>query len=406
MFDRDGFGRFTANGGGRARDRRGVVKLTGRLSIMSLPDLLQWIKNAAKTGCLHVVHKRVTRDIYSREGHIVACNSEDPSVLLGQFLLCHGRISEETLREGLKLQEQTGKGLGTILVETGALREDQLTQIVTQKAMETIHGIFDWEDAYFHFVPDATPPAGRIEVDLSVDEILLDGMRRIDEMAQLRQVFSSPRIVLEHTDRAAGPALLASPVAQKLYEAIDGRRTLAEVVLRCHASEFMAFQFLRLLLDRGAIAMAGTREAASDREDPSPSLDRARELIDQGEFLAAIEILQPLVESNPDESSIRPLLVDAEAKFAVKMYRGGLHPGHVPVLLRAQAEIPLDKLTAAEAHLLERIDGVQDIKSILWVVPMRPVEVLATLKSMVHRRLIEVRPPAQQPTETVGAETT
>jgi hypothetical protein len=380
------------------------VKLTGMLSIMSLPDLLQWIKNANKTGCLHVAHKSVSRNIYSRNGHIVACTSDDPSILLGQFLLCHGRISEETLREGLKRQEHGGKNLGGILVEMGALREDQLTQIVTSKAMETIHGIFDWEDASFEFVPDATLPAGRIEVDLGVDEVLLEGMRRVDEMAQLRKIFTSPRLVLKHTDRPAEAALLASPVGRKLHDAIDGRRTLAEVVLLCHASEFMAFQFLSLLLDRGALSIVGTRELRTSATDPALSLDRARQLVDQGEFLAAIEILRPLSEANPNESSIKTLLADAEAKFLVKMYRGGLHPGHVPATLRPLDDFPLDHLTGAEAHLLERIDGTRDIKSILWVVPMRPVEVLASLKSLVDRGLIEVRPAAQPSVEIVIAD--
>ena len=370
------------------------MKLHGHLGVMSLPDLLQWIMTARKTGRLDVQRTAVSRSIFCRDGRIIACSSEDPSVLLGQFLLFHGRISEDSLRDAMRRQESTGKNLGALLVELGAISQEQLLQAVTDKAMETIHGIFDWKDAGFEFVPDSALSAGTIEVDLDIQEVLMEGARRLDEMAQIREVFPTNEIVLQRTEKEPQEQWLANPMARRIYAAIDGHRALGEIVLACNASEFMACQYLLRLHELGLIAIREVRQAVPDVASEELSLDRARALIEQRELLPAIQILQPLLEQNPADPTIKRMLANAEAEFVVIVYRRGLHPANRPVLQRAREEIETAELSVKSRHLLDRIDGRSDIRSIMWVVPMRPVEVLASLMTMKERGLIEILPPS------------
>lgn len=377
------------------------MKLTGMLAIMSLPDLLQWIMHAGKTGCLRVARKGVSRDIYCREGRIVACTSADPAVFLGQFLISRGHISEETLSEGLSRQESSPKSLGRILIDMGVISEPRLTEIIGEKAMETIHGLFDWEEASFEFIVEVTPPAGRIEVDLGVQEVLLDGMRRLDEMTLMRELFTSPQIILERTDRTPDPEQLAIPMMGRLYDAVDGRRTLGEIVLLAHTSDYSAYKSLHALVESGCVQIGcgeAELEAGSSHE---PSFERANELMERGELLEAIGLLRKLADLNPNEAALQRALGDAEAQFVVQTYEEGLRPEGVPVLRTPLQEIATDRMNHAESHLLERIDGTSSIKSIMWIVPLRPVEVLAAFKRLRDCDLIEVKP-AMSVAEPVG----
>ncbi|MDH3628042.1 MAG: DUF4388 domain-containing protein [Acidobacteriota bacterium] len=379
------------------------MKLTGMLAIMSLPDLLQWIMYAEKTGCLRVARKGVSRDIYCREGRIIACTSDDPAVFLGQFLISRGHITEETLSEGLRRQEVSGKSLGLILIEMGVATEGRMKEIVEEKAMETIHGLFDWEDASFEFTPDVTAPEGRIEVDLNVQEVLLDGMRRLDEMTRMRAVFTSPEIILERTEQLPESDELAKPMMDKLYDAIDGRRTLGEIVLLAHTSEYAAYKLLHALHESDCVRIGHGKSVPPVLIDQEPALARAGELLEQGKALEAVELLGQLAEANPNDATIKRILGDAEAQFVVQTYEEGLQPEDVPRLRRPLEELATEGLSHAESHLLERIDGIKNIKSIMWVVPLRPVEVLAAFKQLLERQLIDLNP-APSIVETVAAD--
>ena len=64
--------------------------------------------------------------LFFEGGRIVACISDDPRHLLGQFLLFRGAITEADLREAMAVQDSTGRGLPDILVERGAISSVRL----------------------------------------------------------------------------------------------------------------------------------------------------------------------------------------------------------------------------------------------------------------------------------------
>ena len=151
------------------------MALQGNLSTMSLSDLLRWAGANRETGVLELERNKVRKRIAFREGRIVACSSDDPSSLIGQFLLARGRITKEQLSEALGNQEQSGKTLGEILLEAGAITHEELATEVAAKAEENIYGLFDWIDAFFRYDEKAAPDPNIIEVDFSVDEIVDKG---------------------------------------------------------------------------------------------------------------------------------------------------------------------------------------------------------------------------------------
>ena len=216
----------------------------GNLKSMSLCDLLQWVSENQKTGMLELERNRVSRRIEFRNGWIGACSSDDPPNRLGQFLLARGKVTEEKLRDALSEQEQTGENLGVILTRMGVLTQTELMRQVTAKAEETIQGLFDWDDAVFRFQEGATLDPNQIAVSLSVREVLMRGIQHHDELKRIRETFKSSGIVLKRTDLPAPANLLNRPMAARIFDSIDGKRSLAEVLLHAHASEFLVLKLL------------------------------------------------------------------------------------------------------------------------------------------------------------------
>ncbi len=415
----------------------------GNLATMSLTEILQWLGNAGKTGTLSIERNKVVKRILVREGRVIACASQEPADMLGHFLVSRGRISEETLRKALGLQEIQRTHLGRILVATGALSEDDLRLLLEDKAQETIFGLFDWDDAEFRFAEGETADPNIFAVNMRVDDILLRGAQRWDEMQRFRTVFNDPGIVLRRTARMPPAEVFRNRMARRIFESINGQRTVAEILLHAHGSEYLVTKFLYELHRAGVAEVAGVKQV--DRESPSApavppaaddrapasagpvaapvavdsrlegileplttadektaavqsvvaegDLEFARRLLNRGEFDSALEILDRAYKAQPGDEALRRLLAEAEASFVEKSYRHYLPPSKIVTLLRAAETLTAERLSPTEFFLLSRIDGTWDVKSIIQITPLREVDVLRTLKRMREKGLIELKDP-------------
>jgi hypothetical protein len=170
-------------------------------------EIFQWLGGARKTGTLEVEHERVVRQIHFRDGAIRSCGSDYAPTLLGQYLLSRGRIGESELRAALAQQEASGGTLGEILIEAGRLTVEDLERFVAAKIEETIYGLFDLTDGVFRFEPGGDPSAGIVEVDLSVEHVLLQGAKREDDMRRLREFIPNDDVILERAGATLPPAV-------------------------------------------------------------------------------------------------------------------------------------------------------------------------------------------------------
>jgi hypothetical protein len=323
--------------------------------------------------------------------------------------------------------------------------------LLEDKAQETIFGLFDWVDAEFRFADGEAEDANIFAVDMRVEDILLRGAQRWDEMQRFRTVFNDPGIVLGRTARKAPAEVFRNRMARRIYESINGERTVAEILLHAHGSEYLVTKFLYGLFRAGVAEVAGVKpvarelahetvappqaeapvaamppapEAAPARPMAVPAVDAAkpssppkaaaaarskpadaprvvdegdlefaRRLLNRGEFDSALDILDRAYKAQPGDEALRRLLAEAEASFVEKAYRHFLPPSKIVTLLRPVEMLTAEHLSPTEFFLLSRIDGTWDIKSIIQITPLREVDVLRTLKRMREKGLIELRDP-------------
>jgi len=313
--------------------------------------------------------------------------SNDPAEFIGQFLLSYGRITEEQLRDGLAQKERSQDYLGSHLVRMGAISELDLTRLLALKTEESIYSLFAWDSANFVY-EDCTPEESPFPVALRIDDILLKGARRFDEMAHIRAVISSSAIVPRRTNNPVPPEILSSPNLKRLADAVDGSRSVAAIALHTHTSEFLASKFLYEAVRAGLVEIASP--AAQVTRKVSPDLIQAAERLYQaGDYEAVLTLCENLEMEG--DAELRGMVRKCEEKFVEHAYENSLSPERVPVLSRPPTEMLAEKLSPEEYFLISRIDGVWDIRSIVAVSPLREVEALHVIGRLMKRGLISLK---------------
>jgi hypothetical protein len=397
---------------------------------MPLTDLLQWVGVAGKTGTLEIERNKVRKRILMRHGRLIGCGSDDPSDMLGHHLVARGKIGEDTLRAALARQQEDGGPLGEILVGMSAITEDDLLRHLEQKTEESIFGLFEWPDGEFRFEEGAIDEANLIAVDLRVEDVLLRGAQRYDESRKIREVFGDPGIVLARASREAPVEVMRNRMARGILDLVNGERTVAEILLEAHASEFLATKFLYELNRLGVVEIVARKKprptpvpapsvaaaVAEPVRDPGRSpvraatpqvalapsaaevlagtLETAQRCMDRGDYEAALDLLDGAYKQRPGDDALRQRLVEAEGAFVEKAYRHFLPAVKVPVLARTLESLMAENLSPIEYFLVSRIDGTWDVKSIIQIAPIREIEALRTLKRLREKGLFDLRDPA------------
>lgn len=371
--------------------------LSGTLHTFPLGELLQWMGSAGKTGILAVRGERYTKRLFFKGGVIVSTTSDDPTEHLGQFLLSHGRITEEDLRKGLETQVRTKVLLGRILIMVGVISEEELRGLLAMKAEETIFSLFFLEDAHFEFTDEGLPRDLHVTITLQVQDVLLKGLSLIDELRHIRRVLGSSATVLERGD-APVPQLPERSLEKRILDLVDGQRSITDICLAVHASDYTVSRHLFEFSETGVLKLTKKIESTGPIEGidrfhlaPDELVARGRDALESGVLDDAVAFLRRAVEANPLDLECKKLYDKAALQFRDHAYGNSMKPDKVPALLRDFSELTTEELKPEEGFLLSRINGTWDLKSIIDISPLGEVEALLIMKRLLDRGIIELR---------------
>jgi hypothetical protein len=138
------------------------------------------------TGVLHLNRHDVAKKVFFQDGRIVFAASSETNDRLGETLLREGTIRLEQLQEATR-NLRPGKRLGTLLVESGHLRPEDLVRGVIAQVREIVLEPFTWEEGGYRFDEGPLPTQEVITLGMKTGEILLQGIRRIRSFSRIRR---------------------------------------------------------------------------------------------------------------------------------------------------------------------------------------------------------------------------
>jgi DNA-binding response OmpR family regulator len=247
-------------------DKNAVV-LTGNLGAIPIGAVLQLLQLEAQTGMLAIWNADSEVTIHMRGGlvDLVQSRGAGDEFRLGRFFLEQELVTEDQLDELVRSSQippasgpsssQPSRLLGDMLVEAGHVNEAQLKEALTKQSSELIYEVLRWQAGRFEFKHRPGSHSGlaeRARLAMPVASIVMEGFRRVDEWRVIEARLGSFDQVLlpdpASVDSMGGDKELAR-AEKAVLDAIDGERTVREVIAASHLSSFDACRILFQLIE-------------------------------------------------------------------------------------------------------------------------------------------------------------
>ena len=174
--------------GARTKNRQGSRSMDfgGDLSVLEPSVVFQVVNMSGLTGALKMITIGNVARFYFKEGELIFATIETRRRRIGAFLVEKGLISNPQLERALKeyhAEKNRGK-IGNFLIERGFIDRDSFVSAVQDQIKEVVYEALGWNRGEFVFFHRAEPEKEDILLDIKLDYLILEGLKRIDEHAK------------------------------------------------------------------------------------------------------------------------------------------------------------------------------------------------------------------------------
>jgi hypothetical protein len=178
------------------------MALKGNLRDFSITQLLNLINVAQKTGTLIVEGSAEEIWVSFREGKLAYARNGQEDSSLASVLYRAKKISAPQFRA---IRERTGnmsdKELGLLLINANYITQQDIITSLQTYFLGVVNRLFTWVEGLFRFENDLMPPEDKITVRINLENIIIEGARRMREWEQLQDEIPSLDVAMKFTDR-------------------------------------------------------------------------------------------------------------------------------------------------------------------------------------------------------------
>ena len=197
----------------------------------NLPHLLAAFYNAKETGELGLMKGQVKKIIFFESGSPVFALSNLVADRLGQFLVRAGKIDEQTMRQAADEASRKKQRTGDVLIQLGALSEEERLYYIGQQIKSILYSVFAWEEGVFTLSFQARARKEAIKLDIHPANLIMRGVKKLYKPERLKRLMPQSARPTPSRD----PSFNLSDVELQAWEAhllprCDGNRSVAELV--------------------------------------------------------------------------------------------------------------------------------------------------------------------------------
>ena len=335
--------------------------LAGDLSTMPLADLLQWADSSRAHGIFSIARPSGTVWMHVVDRSVVACGKP-----LSQAML----------------PEQLFPDIGDNV---------ELEQCAV--AMEMLFDQFlDTEDS-FRFEPGAQPHEPGVPLDLSLQELVMNGMQWLDEWPRVRETYPNGRARMRRIPGPTPRALTQTQIALLGLAQLEVSLDTARLCLGI--SQPALLRNVEVLRRLDCVRVEGAPEAVDMIEQ---MVLKTLPLLSAKQFDEAAHVFAALLATTPGSKRLRELLHRVEREQIDDLY--GSLPSDAVVHKCPRIALAELWLSRGERDVAERINGRWDVATIVLTCPMREIDTLKALRKLKQLEAIELvlAPAAPEPT--------
>lgn len=159
------------------------MDFSGDLSVLDPSMVFQIFGISHLTGMLKFITIDNVASFFFKKGELQYATIDTRKKKIGKFLIERGWISEEQLNEALQqfLSKGGGDRVGHILIDKGHLDYDSLSSAIQDQMKEVVFEVLGWKKGQFVFFNGVKPGNEDILLDIKLDHLILEGLKRLDE---------------------------------------------------------------------------------------------------------------------------------------------------------------------------------------------------------------------------------
>lgn len=247
--------RHVGEDGKRDENDGPVFRLAGELTTAGgICDVVALIGQAGWKGELVVLGEGASRSIYFERSNVIAAQSTVEGERVGEVLYRYGALTPEQLAETSKVASSEIR-FGEAAVKLGFITRERLFQLIAKQTEEIVYAVLRIGDAMFYFLDGFDEARLNARQNLPVTAILMEGVRRMDETKYFRDRIPSDQHVPARVAGRDPP----EEEFEKVYEAIDSVRSVAEIGRAVGWGEFEVTQALFQLVQSGHVVVSAPR---------------------------------------------------------------------------------------------------------------------------------------------------
>jgi hypothetical protein len=227
-------------------------QLAGVLGEIAMVDVLSFLNMFRKTGMLAIHLPGGEKSIFFLRGEIVGAASWLVDEDLCAVLLDMGKLDEDVLPKVRRMMAGQN-GNGRVLVEKGLIAPKDLWLATRQQVEMIVFNVFGQMQGSFFFLEKEPEKDKMVRLAMSTQNMIMEGLRRVDERALFMRVIRSMDAVPKVSDKAVANL---SPEETRMMEiVVAGGQDVRGVLRGSGMAEFQGLRTLYELINKGAVCM-------------------------------------------------------------------------------------------------------------------------------------------------------
>jgi len=246
------------------------MSLAGNLKTVSFPDILQLLATGKKSGILEVKTATRQKEVAFKGGNIIFASSVNTQEdLLGNMLLRQGKITKGDLERAIALHKQTGRQLGTTLIDMNLFDKEEIGECLRIQIEEIVYNLFSWQDGDFIFHEGTMPKNAPFLIELNTMNVVMEGTRRIDEWLEIQKVLPPDDVILQlaRSPKTKRDEITISIEEFRLMSLLNGERTIADLIHVSPMGEFVSCRAIYRLILNNLIEVVGRKQTAKEPKE-------------------------------------------------------------------------------------------------------------------------------------------
>ncbi|MGC9467932.1 MAG: DUF4388 domain-containing protein [Anaerolineae bacterium] len=250
------------------------MALKGKLEDFGITQLLNLINLARKTGTLYLEGPEDKAYLCFREGKLIyaAMKGVDnylPSILqhAGIFTSDHVRMIKENM------PGKSDQDIARVLITSGRLKQQVVLRHLREHILGIVYEVFSWNRGAFRFEAAELPVQGRITTSIALENVIMEGNRRLKEWELLRDELPDLDIALKFAERPSTPLrdINLSVEEWRVISFINPRNTIGQIAKYNNMDELQIRKIVYGLLQAGLVEMIRPPRPAITSQTPPRS---------------------------------------------------------------------------------------------------------------------------------------